>query len=91
MGFSKWLGEKLDVAPRNIDHLIAGYAGTQGMFIQKAVDVLMGNKQLSTSTEDLPISRALLYPKYKNSQIVQDFYDELKEQTQFEFVLVLIS
>ncbi len=83
-GFSKWLGEKLDVAPRKIDHLIAGYTGTPGMFIPKAVDVLMGNKQLSTSKEELPISRALLYPKYKNSQTVQDFYDELKEQTQFE-------
>ncbi|MBR3722078.1 MAG: hypothetical protein IKN12_04860, partial [Selenomonadaceae bacterium] len=83
-GFAKFLGEKLDVSPRIIEHIISGYTGSIGMAIPKALDIMSGEQQLSTSVEDLPIFRSLLYPSRKSSQTVQDFYDEMDKQTKLK-------
>ena len=85
-GLSKFLAEQLDkagidVSPRQIDHVIAGYSGSVGMFPWKLIDTLAGDRQLDTAVTEMPLTRALTYMPYKNPQIVQDFYERLDEQT----------
>ena len=85
-GMSKFLAEQLDkvgikIAPRQIDHVWAGYSGSIGMFPFKAWDALAGDRQLDTALEEMPLTRAITYMPYKNPQVVQDFYEKYDEQS----------
>lgn len=81
---AKWIGETFDIAPRSVEHFIAGYTGTLGMAIPKAIDLVSGANQQSLSLEEMPLIRGYLYPQFKSPQSVNDFYNELDEQTKLK-------
>lgn len=83
-GLSKFIGEKLGIAPSKIDHVIAGYTGSMGMAFPKVIDLAMGTQQLDIAPTELPLTRSITYMPYKNPRSVQKFYEMLDEQTKYE-------
>ena len=65
--FAKWLGEQTNFSPRKIDHLIAGYGGSQATYLTGGAD-------------GLPVLRRFLFNPDKNPRIVNDYYRALDEQ-----------
>lgn len=80
-GAAKYLGEKLDLSPRKIDHLLFGYTGNLGRALSNTADIVTGQRNMNTQLEELPFVRGVMISPFKNPQVVTDFYDTLDEQT----------
>ena len=77
--FAKFLGEKAEISPRQIDHFISSYLGFLGKFAFST----LGTSSAGLTLENLPMVRRFVFDPYSNPQIVRDYYDKLSEQEKF--------
>jgi hypothetical protein len=77
---AKWLGEKLDVSPRKIEHVVYGYGGNLARAGANLYDTATGSKRMNTAVEEMPIMQGFMMTPFKNAQTVTDFYEELQRQ-----------
>ncbi|WP_433942647.1 LPD38 domain-containing protein [Brevundimonas diminuta] len=73
-GFSRWLGETLNVSPAKIDYAIQGFAGPFGSYALRGMDASDPDRPEGSWT-DLPVVRRFVNPSYRGSQDKRDFYD----------------
>lgn len=87
--FAIWLGNKLGVSPRQIDHMIYGYTGNLGKGAMKVVDTGLHATGLSDKPVQpwtqawIPVVGGFLREPYANSKIVRDYYAELDKQRSY--------
>lgn len=82
---AKYLGEKLDVSPRKIDHVLYGYTGNIGQGFIKGPELMYNSaagkaKLFNFTAEQAPIVSGLLAVPYRSSQTVEDYYAEWDKQ-----------
>lgn len=87
--FAIWLGNKLGVSPRYVDHIIYGYTGNLGKGGMKVVDTGLHATGLSDKPVQpwtqawIPVVGGFLREPYANSKIVKDYYTELDQQRSY--------
>ena len=79
-GFSRWLGEKINVSPAQIDYAIQGFAGPFGSYLLNGMDAADPDRP-SGSWTDLPVVRRFVNPSFRGSQDKRDFYDRAGAKT----------
>jgi hypothetical protein len=79
---AKFLGDKLDMSPRKIEHVFFGYTGNVGRTVTSLSDAALGTRRLNTSTEELPILNGFMMTPYKHAKTIDDFYEELQRQSE---------
>ena len=82
---AKYLGEKLDISPRKIDHVLYGYTGNIGQGFIKGPELMYNSatgkaKLFDFTAEQAPIVSGLLAVPYRSSQTVEDYYAEWDKQ-----------
>ena len=78
--FAKIVGEKFDMSPRKIDHLISGYFGFLGKSVTQSYDRTLGSKEFAMSLDEMPMVRRFVFDPYKNPKTVQKYYEVRDEQ-----------
>lgn len=73
-GFSKWLGEQINVSPAKIDYAIQGFGGPIGSYFLNGMDAADPDRPAGSWT-DLPVVRRFVSPSHRGSQDKRDFYD----------------
>ena len=82
LGIAKYIGEVTGNSPKKVEHLLFGFTGNMGKGFLKASDVVFGDKKASMPALDwIPILGSFARIPYKNPKIVNDYYEQLDEQT----------
>jgi len=79
-GFSRMLGEMLNVSPAKIDYAIQGFAGPFGSYALRGMDASDPDRPEGSWT-DLPVVRRFVNPSYRGSQDKREFYDRAGAKT----------
>jgi hypothetical protein len=78
--FSKLLGEKINVSPAVLDHVIAGFGGSWGRGLLSAYDQASGAKG-DRGWEDAFISRRFIKDVAKGSLSTKEFWEQVGQRT----------
>ena len=82
-GLAKRVGEKLNMSPIQIDHIIGGYTGTMGMYMVQAMNSIFEGEndptRASLRVEQLPVWKRFAVDKDARGQV--SAYYELKHET----------
>jgi hypothetical protein len=84
--FAKWLGEKANVSPLHLDHLLKGYFGTTAQLMDMATGSIIANvRDIPKPTESTRVtlgklpSIGMAFGKEGNQAVAGDFYEVKKD------------
>lgn len=85
------LRNAFDINPAKVEHLIEGYTGGAGVFINQSIKTLTnavmiatGSEDAEIDTKDVPVLNMLYRTSYK-SQDVSDYYDMMRSTSAYKY------